>query len=143
LQGQYSEQFLSTLSNLSNNIQAIELASASLNICKKRVSIDRVLGSNTEDSSTYISNPGRDPLGTVDVPALCRGTRPDVYPQQCSVAATKLLICCKADGSDSLWPFRTSEHLKTIVNRFDHKDRKFIHTKVLVFRKATLLPSEV
>jgi len=88
LQGQYSERLPCSFPNLSNNIQAIELASASLNSCKKRVSIAHVLGSNTEDANTYISNPGRDPLGTVDVPALCRGTRPDVYPQQCSVATT-------------------------------------------------------
>lgn len=88
MQGKYSERVLCTFPNLSNNIQDIELASASLNTCKKRVSIDHVLGSNTEDANTYISNPGRDPLGTVDVLALCRGTRPDVYPQQCSVATT-------------------------------------------------------
>jgi len=48
-----------------------------------------------------------------------------------------------ADGSDSLWPFRTSEHLKTIVDGCDRKDGKFIHTKVLVSRKATWLISEV
>lgn len=96
MQGQYSERVLGAFPNLSNNIQAIELASASLNICKKRVSKDHVLGSNKEDANTYISYPGRDPLGTVDVPALCRGTRPDVYPQQCSVATTRLLSLTEA-----------------------------------------------
>jgi len=69
-------------------MQAIELASASLNMCKNRVSVDHVLGSNTKDANTYISNPDRDPLGTVDVSALCRGTRPDVFPQQRSVATS-------------------------------------------------------
>lgn len=85
MQGQYNERILCTFPNLSNNMQAIELASASLNICKKRVSVKHVLGSNTEDVNTYISKPDRDPLGTVDVPALCSGTRRDVYPQQCSL----------------------------------------------------------